>query len=145
MGYTTMIKVLNQDVDQTFYKQQCDECNAELEFAFDDTYEGALGARYLKCPVCGREIITEIDVPELNSDNIKFPLHFFEPGGVDINDDEITNWIRECLKAAEESDEPYGYFVHAGTGNTKVVLMAYEDEYDIIVTKDYYETMIPRE
>ena len=38
-----MIKVLNKDVEQTFYRQKCEECQAELEFAFDDTYEGALG------------------------------------------------------------------------------------------------------
>lgn len=140
-----MIKVLNKDVEQTFYRQNCKDCHAELEFAFDDTYEGALGARYLKCPVCGHENITELDVPNLSSNNIKFPLHFFAPGGVEISDDQINDWVYKCLKVAEESDEPYGYFVQAGTGNTRVILMAYEDEYDIIVTKDYYETSVNRE
>ena len=137
-----MIKVLNKDVEQTFYRQNCEECHAELEFAFDDTYEGALGARYLKCPVCNREIITEVEGVDLNSNNIKFPTHFFEPGGVDVSNDEIQKWIRQCLKVAEESDEPYGYFVQTGSGNTRVILMAYEDEYDIVVTKDYYETSV---
>ena len=118
-----MIKVLNTEVKETVYNHRCDECGAELEFAFDDTYEGALGARYIKCPICDRENITEIDVPNLNSSNIKFPLHFFEPGGVDISDDEINQWIRECLKSAEESDEPYGYFVHTGSGNAMVILL----------------------
>lgn len=140
-----MIKVLNKDVKQTFYRQHCEECHAELEFAFDDTYEGALGARYLKCPVCGRENMTELEGTDLNSKNIQFPKHFFEPAGVDISNDEIQSWVRQCLKVAEQSDEPYGYFVQAGTGNTKVVLMAYGDEYDIIVTKDYYETSVNRE
>ena len=137
-----MIKVLNKEAGQTFYRQHCEKCHAELEFAFDDTYEGALGARYLKCPVCDSENMTELDVPNLSSNNIKFPLHFFEPGGVDISNDQINDWVYKCLKAAEESDEPYGYFLCAGTGNTKVILMAYADEYDIIVTKDYYETIV---
>lgn len=141
-----MIKVLNKNVEQTFYRQHCEECHAELEFAFDDTYEGALGARYLKCPVCSREVMThELEGIELNSNNIEFPKHFFGPGGVNIQDDEIQKWVRQCLKAAEESDEPYGYFLQAGTGNTKVILMAYEDEYNIIVTRDYYETSVNRE
>ena len=139
-----MIKVLNKNVEQTFYRQCCEECKAELEFAFDDTYEGALGARYLKCPVCGRQNMTEIDTPNLSLNNIKFPLHFFEPNGVDISDDQINSWVYECLKIAEESDEPYGYFVHTGSGNTLVILMAYEDEYNIVVTKDYYETIVNR-
>ena len=142
-----MIKVLNKDVnEQKLYRQKCDECTAELEFTFDDTYIGALGARYVKCPICGKENITEgCGGIELDSSNIEFPKHFIEPGGVDITDSEIENRVRECLKVAEKSDEPYGYFVSTGSGNTMVILMAYEDEYEIIVTKDYYETSVNRE
>ena len=142
-----MIKVLNKNTDeQKLYRQICDMCGAELEFALNDTYISALGARYVKCPVCGEEIMTEeCDGIQLNSSNIEFPKHFFEPDGVDIPNSEINNWVRRCLKIAEESDEPYGYFVHTGSGNTMVILMAYEDEYEIIVTKDYYETSVNRD
>lgn len=142
-----MIKVLNKDIDERkSYRQKCYECDAELEFSIDDTYIGALGARYVKCPICGEEIIIEkCNGIELNSSNIEFPTHFFEPGGVDIPDNEIENWVRECLKVAEESDEPYGYFVCTGSGNTIVILMAYEDEYEIIVAKDYYETSVDKD
>lgn len=142
-----MIKVLNKNTDeQKLYRQICDMCGAELEFALNDTYIGALGARYVKCPICGEEIMTEgCDGIQLNSSNIEFPKHFFEPSGVDIPDSEINNWVRRCLKIAEESDEPYGYFVHTGSGNTMVILMAYEDEYEIIVAKDYYETSVDRD
>lgn len=142
-----MIKVLNKDIDERkLYRQKCYECDAELEFSIDDTYIGALGARYVKCPVCGREIMTEeCNGIQLNSSNIEFPKHFFEPDGVDIPDSEINDWVRRCLKIAEESDEPYGYFVHAGSGNTIVILMAYEDEYEIIVAKDYYETSVDKD
>ena len=142
-----MIKVLNKDIDkQTLYRQKCYECDAELEFSLEDTYIGALGARYVKCPICGYEIMTEeCDGIELNSSNIEFPTHFIESCGVDIPDGEIENWVRKCLKIAEESDEPYGYFVETGSGNTGIILMAYEDEYRIIVAKDYYETSVNRE
>ena len=54
-----MIKVINKDIGQNFYRQKCDNCAAELEFSFDDTYEGWLGARYIKCPVCGEEVMAE--------------------------------------------------------------------------------------
>ena len=57
-------------------------------------------------------------------------------------DNEINDWVRRCLKAAEESDYPYGYFLYTGSGNTIVILMAYEDEYEIIVTKNYHETSV---
>lgn len=140
-----MVKVLNRDVDnQVFYRQLCEECRAELEYAFDDTHEGAFGLRYLTCPACGKEIVTELDETKLTSDNIEFPKHFMAmgDGANNIEDEEIQKWVRQMLKFAEETDEPYGYFFITGTGNSKVILMAYEDEYDIVVAKDYYETSV---
>lgn len=142
-----MIKVINKKKEeQKIYHQTCDQCGVELEFEYNDTYEGALGARYVECPECGREImVTELAGTKLTSKNIEFPRHFFAPSGVDIDDEQIQEWVRKCLKVAEESDEPYGYFVRTGSGNTEVILMAYEEEYNIIITKDYYETSINRE
>ena len=141
-----MIKVLNKKEEQKVYRQTCYECGAELEYTIDDTYIGALGSRYITCPNCNKKIANEsIEGIDLNSKNIKFPEHFFEPGGVDIDNAQINEWIHKCLKAAEESEEPYGYFITTGSWNTKVILLAYGDEYEIIVTKDYYETSIVRQ
>ena len=142
-----MIKVINKKKEEPkIYRQSCDQCGAELEFIFDDTYEGALGAKYIECPACNREIMVEaLDCTKLTSENIEFPKHFWAPAGIDIDDGQIQQWVRQCLKVAEKSDEPYGYFVHTGLGNTEVILLAYEDEYYIIVTKDYYKTSVYRE
>ena len=142
-----MIKVINKKVEEPkIYKVICDECRAELEYEYEDTYEGYAGARQIKCPECGYEIISEdFDGVELNSSNVEFPKHFYNFGnGVEIDNEEIQEWVCQCLKTAEASDEPYGYFVQAGSGNAAVVLMAYEDEYNIIVAKNYYELSIPR-
>jgi hypothetical protein len=80
----------------------------------------------------------------LTPNNIEFPKHFMamSENAVDIDNEEIQKWVRKCLKIAEESNEPYGYFVSSGTGNSRVILMAYEDEYDIVVAKNYYETNV---
>lgn len=142
-----MVKVLNRDVDnQVFYRQLCEECRAELEYAFDDTHEGAYGLRYLICPACGKEVITNLDGTKLNSNNIEFPKHFYKTSenAVDIRDEEIQKWVRKCLKTAEESDEPYGYFIETGVGNARVILIEYEDEHVIVVAKDYYEVSISK-
>lgn len=142
-----MIKVINKKKEeQKIYHQTCDGCKAELEFEYNDTYEGALGARYVKCPECGQEIMVDaLDGTKLTSKNIEFPKHFFRPSGVNIEDEEIQEWVRGCLKVAKETDEPYGYFVRTGSGNTQVILLSYENEYYITVTKDYYETSVNRE
>lgn len=142
-----MIRVLNRDVEEPkVYKTTCDDCGAELEYSYEDTHEGYAGMRCITCPMCGYEIMSEyFDGVELNSSNVEFPKHFYRFNGVDIDNERIQEWIRKCLKEAEESDEQYGYFLHAGTGNSAVILMAYEDEYNIIVAKNYYELSINRE
>ena len=140
-----MIKVLNQKKEQPkVYRQMCDKCMADLECEYEDTYEGALGARYIKCPQCDNEVLMdEIDGVELTENSIEFPKHFFGPGGVDIPDDQIQEWVRNCLKIAKKENSS-GYFVEQSTGNTAVIVLVYEDEYEILVTKDYYFTSIPR-
>ena len=143
-----MIKVLNRDVETPkAYKTICADCGAELEYGYEDTYEGYAGYRHIKCPMCEYEIMCEeFDGVKLNSRNVEFPKHFYHFGnGVDILDREVQDWVRRCLKQAEEIKEPYGYFFHTGSGNSMVVLMGYEDEYDIIVAKDYYELSISKE
>lgn len=143
-----MIKVLNRDVEAPkVYKIICSDCGAELEYGYEDTYEGYAGYRHIKCPMCGYEVMCEeFDGVKLNSRNVEFPKHFYHfDDGVDILDREVQDWVRRCLKQAEETKEPYGYFFHTGSGNSMVVLMGYEDEYDIIVAKDYYELSISKE
>ena len=142
-----MIKVLNDQKKQPkIYNQLCDVCRAELEFEYEDTYEGAFCRRYVRCPVCQREVLVdEIEGKELTPDNLEFPKHFyFTTDKVRIPDNEIQNWVRNCLKIAQESKEPYGYFVQQGTGDAMVVLLVYEDEDEFVVTRDYYSLTIPR-
>jgi DNA-directed RNA polymerase subunit RPC12/RpoP len=143
-----MIKVLDKKTEEPkAYKTICDECRAELEYEYEDTHEGYAGMRHITCPECGYEIMSEyFDGVELDSSNVEFPKHFYRFGnGKDIPDHEIQSWVRRCLKQAEECGEPYGYFFHTGTGNSMVILMGYEDEYNIIVAKDYYELSITKE
>ena len=139
-----MIKVLNRDIKtQQFYRQVCCACGAELEFSFDDTYEGAYGSRYLKCPVCDDELIAaEIDDIALTSENIKFPIHFYHTGedAVDIEDEKIQQWVRDGLKAFQDGKAKDFWF--SGMGNAFMIMLEMEDEYDIYVMKNYWEFSI---
>ena len=140
-----MIKVLNKNIDkQKLYKECCLKCSAELEFAFDDTYEGVYGARCLKCPVCRNELITDIDGVDLTSDNIKFPIHFHKMGenAVDIKDEEIQKWIRTGLRAFEIGDAEAFYF--CGTGNALMIMLEQDDAYDIYVMKNYWDCSVSK-
>lgn len=141
-----MIEVLNRDIEgQKFYIQKCTECHAELKFAFDDTYIGAYGVRYLKCPVCGEEIITGIDGIDLTYDNVEFPIHFYKTGeeAVDIPDEQIQKWVRRGLSAFKNGEARD--FWYSGTGNAFMIILAMEDEYCIYVMKNYWECEIPKD
>jgi tRNA(Ser,Leu) C12 N-acetylase TAN1 len=140
-----MIKVLNKEQKETeVYRQTCDECQAQLEFEYEDTYEGVYGLFCVKCPECGREIAVEkINPIQLTSQNIEFPKHFRGPAGLDIPNEKIQEWIKECLSNAEEDDENGTFYINA-SGNTVVIVLKYRDVYEIYVSDKYYECAIPR-
>lgn len=144
-----MIKVINRKVveEPKIYKTTCDECGAELEYEKGDTYIGAFGGRELICPVCGERVF--IDDPcgiDLDSSNIEFPTHFMPPDdkACDIDNVQIQEWIRKCLNMAERDTEEHCYY-YTGAGDTLVFIFKCADEYDVYVTKKYYECSIHRE
>jgi DNA-directed RNA polymerase subunit RPC12/RpoP len=124
----------------------CEFCQAELEFEFEDTYEGAYGSRYIKCPVCGKEIMAyDIEGIELTENNIEFPKHFYHmgPNAVDIEDKQIQSWVREGLQRLKDNRAVDFYF--HGTGNSFVIILEMNDEYLIYVMKNYWEMEIPKD
>lgn len=141
-----MIKILNQKAqEKKVYNITCHECGAQLEYEESDTYIGANGGRNLICPSCGEELY--LDEPkgiDLDENNINFPVHFYAMGDdvVNIKDCEIQNMVRHCLARIKEN--PDNSFFLEGTGDTMVIVLAFEDEYDIYVTKNYWECSIPK-
>lgn len=131
---------------------ECDECGSELEYEKSDMEVGVYGAMHVKCPLCGYDNMldgNECDIT-LTKDNIEFPIHFHhtskETGAVDTCN---NKFVKECIRKGidyfrENKDE----FVHyTGTGNTIVYIFRYDDdeEYNVVVTDNYYETYIPFE
>lgn len=129
----------------------CDNCESELEYEKSDiTYEW-LGAAYIKCPLCGYKMMLEDENNIiLTVDNIEFPTHFYhtseETGAVDCFDNEhIKKFIRDAIKYFRENKDEFAY--HAATGNLTVHVYRYtgDEEYNIIVSNDYYDGRIPFE
>lgn len=140
-----MIKVINKKEEPKIYKITCDECGAELEYEKNDTYIGALGGRELICLVCNKTVfIDEIEGIDLDSNNIEFPTHFMKLSdeAVDIGDEKIQEWVQKCLKNIENNPED-GFYI-AGSGDTVVIALNFEDERDIYVAKKYWECSIPK-
>jgi hypothetical protein len=141
-----MIKVINKKTEEPkIYKVVCDKCEAQLECEREDVYEGVYGAWYVTCPECGQDVmIDEIDSVELDEHNIEYPKHFYamSKNAVDISDEKIQRWVRECLTKLKGCED--GEYTFCGSGNTMVFAFKYETEYAIYVTKNYAETSISR-
>lgn len=141
-----MIKAKKPIKQQEFYEEVCDECGCELQFEEEDVHVGALGGMYVTCPECDNEVFVEdMEAIDINSKNIEFPTHFFLPSddAVSIDDERIQEYVRQCLTSLECSTEDFDY-TWTGSGDTMVFAFKNDEEYDVYVTKNYYECSIPR-
>lgn len=70
-----------------------------------------------------------------------YPNGFFDySSGVEINDEEINEWILECWKVMEKEKKDTYYI---SSGNALVYLVKGDDFLRVIVCKDYQELEIP--
>ena len=121
----------------------CEECNSVFEYEDEDICVDDDNIEFVKCPCCGHKCITYTP-PTIET--IKFPKNFYQfgihGGAVNISDSEITNDIRECLKWLKKNPtEPFKYI---GKGDTFTCVFNHEDEYYIMVSKNYFETSIDK-
>ena len=132
------------------YKQEipteeyiCEGCNSVFEYEDKDICIDNDNIEFVKCPCCGHKCITYTP-PTIET--IKFPKNFYQfgvhGGVVNISDNEITNDIRECLKWLEKN--PTESFRYIGKGDTFTCVFNHEDEYYIMVAKNYFETSIDK-
>ena len=141
-----MIKVIGKKAaEHKIYKVKCDECGAQLELEESDTYVGPYGCNYVDCPECGYDILVEA-IPDvgLTEHNIEFPKHFRKTSATAINigDSTLQEWIRECLEKIKQDDAGDHWMM--ASGNAVVIILKFEDEYEIYVAKDYWECSIFR-
>lgn len=122
----------------------CESCNSIFQYNDDDIEIDGHGDEYVKCPCCKHRCLVAEKVTEKN---INFPKSFYEFGGnntdsFNVSDVEITNHIKQCIEWLKEHPaEPYKYM---GYGNMFLCIFNHEDEYSIIVTKNYFDTTIDK-
>lgn len=129
----------------------CNECDSELEITENDTHIGWLGARFITCPCCGEEsMVDELEGITLTKDNLEFPVHFNRTMSglrnvIEIGANKIIKEIQDAIMfLREHKDMDYKYVSY---GDLFVIVFRYEgdENYFVLVTKDFYETYIPFE
>ena len=122
----------------------CESCNSVFQYNDDDIEFGECEDEYVKCPCCGHKCLVAEKVTEKN---IEFPKSFYEFGGnntksVNISDNEITKNIKECISWLKKNpNELYRYMAH---GSMFLCVFNHEDEYYIMVTKNYFDSSIDK-
>lgn len=144
----------NAEVKSRPYPREhvCEKCQSELEYDESDVYVGQMGYAYIKCPICGEENLLEDNeyAIKLSSENIEFPKHFHHTskntGAIDISSIAIQKWIQEGINDfRRRPKEKYDYSCQCGDTFLHIYRDNYDEEYDIVVSKDYYQTTIPFE
>lgn len=141
-----MIKVVGKKAEEPkIYNVTCDECGAQLECEEPDTYVGAHGWHYVKCPECGDEaLVEEMKDIVLTEHNINFPKHFrkVSNGAINIGDYQIQEWVRECVADIKKNKDDDFWII--SSGNTVIIVLEWEDEYEVYVAKNYWNSIVPK-
>lgn len=98
----------------------CEKCGAVLSYeSVHDTHVGEFGARYITCPYCDDEIMTDEDGVRITLNNLS-PEHFSDfTNGVDIDFNQVKRWIDNAIEHFEYC-EPDAEYYFASSGNTFV-------------------------
>lgn len=141
----------NKKVEKNTIVTHCDQCDSELEVTKEDTHIGWLGARFITCPCCGEEsMVEELQGITLTKDNIKFPVHFYRTktdkiGVKEVADQEVVDEIKRGIEYLRINKNEYYWFT--SHGDLFLIIFKYDgdEEYNVLVTRDWYETNIPFE
>ena len=157
------MKVLKDNYTETLVEENdayiyprlciCERCSSELEYEKSDAHIGFLGCMYLTCPLCGNENMLygddEVGI-KLTRKNIEFPMHFYhtskETGASDCcNNEEVKAAINRAIDYFRNNKDEYHW--STSYGNLYVDVCRYEGDeaYEVMVTNNFYETMIPFE
>ena len=123
---------------------ECENCGSVLEVSREDVHIGWLGLPFVTCPCCNYEMDVEEfedDAIDICASNVKYPTHFTvssqEFRAIEISDEEINKWIQQGIEYFRNNPEEYSYFVASGNSVVHMYKFDGDEEYYVIVSKDY--------
>lgn len=131
----------------------CEYCDSELAITKDDIHIGWLGAAHVTCPCCGEETMVEeygFEGIKLTKDNIEFPKHFLRTNKnlrnvIEIYPEKIKKFIQDGIDFLRKNKDKETYYIHTGDMYLFIDKNPDDEEFNILVTKDFYRTDIPFE
>lgn len=129
----------------------CEHCKSELEYDREDLRMGEYGCMFLDCPLCNHDnmIDDHEDNIILTVDNIEFPVHFHHVNSKCAvergNTDEIRYELKRAIEYFRKNKDEYTW--HTWSGNLFVMVHRWsgDEEYEVVVSNNFYNTEIPFE
>lgn len=121
----------------------CEKCNSVFIYDNYDVYTDKDNIERVDCPCCGHSCIVYTPI---TIDNIRFPINFNQidehNGAIKINNEKITDWIKECINYLKNNPEEF--YRYTASGNTFVCVFNHDDEYYVMVAKNYFDCDIDK-
>lgn len=115
---------------------QCPFCNTKIGYFETDLNQTGR----LKCPICCKEFLPDCDDYCGGRENFIFPETFYKFGEEEyskkLSNAEIQEYVDEVYNA--EPNLKVGEWAATGTGDTMVIGLKMEDEFEVIVAQNYY-------
>lgn len=144
-------KDMDEVVSQDFPRQEnCEYCHSLIELKKEDTFIGEYGCVRWKCPCCGKNnSIYDADGEDLTFSYFHYPQHFSDNRDdcVRQTDEEIEDNIKALIKNIRR-DKKCGIedsIRYVATSDTLILVADYDDEYSVIVAKNYQDTYLKYE
>ena len=132
-------------------KMVCERCGSELEYEKSDVRIGVYGCTIVDCPLCGEDNIIDSEIDfALTKDNVEFPTHFDHTStanAVDcFNNETIKEYIHKAIDYLRKYPDEMDYGGHM-TGNLYINVVKWkgDENYEVTVSNDFYNTYIPFE
>ena len=106
---------LNRNTYSPHRTVTCEKCGAVLYYeSISDTHVGEFGARYITCPYCDDEIMTEEEGIIITVDNLEEEYFTDFTKGVEIDFNKVKKWIEIAVKNLEQNRDESYYFSSSG-------------------------------
>lgn len=130
-----MIRYKNEPIT---HEVNCDQCGETFLYDDEDVGIGEYGTKGFTCPKCGEWVVTDWDrhLPPT------YPVTFSHNDGIPLSDAEINEYVQRVVDVLKNKEMNAGEFAIAGSGDTMVIGLKFEDEEDIYVCKNYWEDCV---
>ena len=141
------MKIIKDNFAEKTSRYTCNFCNSIIEYDDRDISCDYRGRKCIICPCCS--YVHYLDEDEQNDimriNDITYPHDYHNSAnGVDITNEEINKSIKELINHLKKHPDESFRFYAVGNAFIGVFNIQNEDEYYIVISKNYYDASVSK-